>query len=47
MVKMADRLLGAYENQNLLTDDDALWEFLGEMADETNALLRENGHYGG
>lgn len=47
MVKMADRLLGAYENQNLLTDDDALWKFLGEMADETNALLRENGHYGG
>ena len=47
MVKMADRLMEAYANPDLLTDDDALWTFLDEMAAETNALLEDNGHYGG
>ncbi len=47
MVKMADRLLGAYENESLLTDDAALWSFLDDMANETNSLLKENGHFGG
>ena len=46
-VKMADKLLGAYERPELLTDDEALWAFIDDMAKETNALLKENGHFGG
>lgn len=47
MVKMADKLLGAYERPELLADDEALWAFIDDMAKETNALLKENGHFGG
>lgn len=47
MVKLAERLMAAYTQPALLTDDAALWKFLEEAAQETNDLLWENDHFGG
>ncbi len=47
MVKLAARLMDAFTKEEMCGNEEMIWQFLQEASDETNALLKENGHYGG
>lgn len=47
MVRLATRLMDAFPQEDLCGNDEAIWQFLQEAADETNSLLKDYGHYGG
>ena len=47
MVSLANRLMEAFKDESMCGNADKIWAFLEEAANETNALLQANGHYGG
>ena len=46
LTKLAERLVAAFQHENLLDNPDGMWKTLSDAADETNRILKENGLYG-